>query len=188
LEETKIKVNKKELASVKQVALDLYDKSVNGKMVLDLPTGYHIEVDRRKQQEVITEKMTSPPILDKTAFNESFDYLKNAQARFDTKTAEGYSNCKADCRNALMSTIKTLTGMNTIKEAAKELQRQGILGEREGEFIVTFDKLLGILHGIDSKKGSHPPMTRSEDDADFALGITTSVIDYIINQSTRPRV
>lgn len=186
MEEPKIKINKRELDLVKQVALDLYERSVNGKIVLDLP-GYHIEVDRRKKRGVIKESKSSPPILEKLAFSESYKYLENAKARLDTKTPEGYSNCKADCRNALMSALKALTGKNTIKEAAKELHRQGILGEREEEFTKTFDNLLVILHGIDSKQGSHPPMTRSEDDAKLALNITTSVIDYIVNQSIRQR-
>ena len=77
---------------------------------------------------------------------------------------------------------------SNIKEAVKELHRQGILGKREDEFINTFDNLLIILHDIDSKKGSHPPMTRNKYDAELALDITNSVVKYIVNQSTPPRV
>jgi len=165
------------LNEINQVALELYEKYRTDNIIVKTPN-FTIRVTRPIEQREI----------ERYSFNEAYKYLKNAKRRFNTKTPEGYSNCKADCRNALMSTLETLTGMNTIKEAAKELHRQGILGEREEEFTRTFDSLLGILHGIDSKKGSHPPMERSEDDAKLALNITTSVIDYIVNQYTRPRV
>lgn len=165
------------LDEIEKVALELYEKYGAEEIIIKTPSFTHRAI------RPIEER-----VIGRHSFNEAYKYLKNAKRRFNTKTPEGYSNCKTDCRNALMSTLEILTGMNTIKEATKELHRQGILGEREEEFAKTFDKLLGILHGIDSKKGSHPPMERSEDDAKFALNITTSVIDYIVNQCTRPRV
>ena len=87
-----------------------------------------------------------------------------------------------------MSALKTLTGKEEIREAAKELGNMGILGKRESEFTITFEKLLVTLHGLDSKKGSHPPMTRSENDAEFALNLTRDVVEYIISQATFPRI
>ncbi len=182
-----IKIDEKELGSVKQVTLDLYEKSVDGKMVLDTPSGYHIEVDRRKEREAGRDSQSPPAVLDKLAFSESYQYIQEAKARFDTKTAVGYSGCKVNCRNALMSALKTLTGKEDVREAAKELGNQGILGKREQDFIETFADLLVKLHGLVSKKGPHPPMTRNEDDAELALSITTSILSYITNQATRPR-
>ena len=165
------------LDEIAKVALELYEKYGAANIIVKTPN-FTIRVTRPIEQREI----------ERYSFNEAYKYLKNAKRRFNTKTPEGYSNCKADCRNALMSTLETLTGVNTIKEAAKGLRRQGILGEREEEFTRTFDNLLGILHGIDSKKGSHPPMTRNENDAELALSITTSVVNYLVNQATRPRV
>lgn len=188
MKKPKIIITEKQKPTVSQIGIDLYGTSMGDKIILDTPGGYHLEVSRTRGLEAISDSESPPAVLDKLSLSESYRYLKNAEERFETKTAEGYSNCKADCRNALMSALKTLTGKDTIKEAANELHRQGILGEREEEFIETFDNLLVILHGIDSKKGSHPPMTRSEDDAEFALSITTSVVNYVINQATRPRV
>lgn len=182
-----IKIDEKELGSVKQVALDLYKKSVDGKMVLDTPSGYHIEVDRRKERGAGRDSQSPPAVLDKLAFSESYQYLENAKARFDTKSAVGYSDCKANCRNALMSALKTLTGKEEVREAAKELGNQGILGKREQEFIEGFVELLVKLHGLASKKGSHPPMTREADDAELVLSITTSVLNYVTNQAIRQR-
>jgi hypothetical protein len=165
------------LNEINQVALELYEKYRTDNIIVKTPN-FTIRVTRPIEEREI----------ERYSFYEAYKYLKNAKRRFNTKTPEGYSNCKADCRNALMSTLETLTGMNTIKEAAKKLHSQGILGEREEEFTKTFDNLLGILHGIDSKKGSHPPMTRNENDAELALDLTTGVVKYIVNQATKPRV
>jgi len=145
----------------------------------------YIELDQRELREATKDSLTPPTILDKLAFSESYQYLENAKARFDTKSAVGYSDCKANCRNALMSALKTLTDKEDVSEAARELSRQGILGEREKEFTETFNKLLVILHGLDSKKGPHPPKTRDEDDAELVLGITTSILNYVTNQAIK---
>jgi len=165
------------LDTINQVALELYEKYATDNIIVKTPQ-FTITVTRPIEQRGI----------ERHSFSEAYKYLKNAKRRFNTKTPEGYSNCKADCRNGLMSALKTLTGMNAIKEAAAELHRQGILGKREKEFHKTFGNLLVILHGIDSKKGSHPPMERNENDAELALSVTTSVVNYLINQAARPRV
>jgi len=162
------------LDAIEKVALELYEKHRTDNIIVKTPH-FTIRVHRPIEELVI----------DRDPFTEAHRYLKNAKRRIKEKTPEGYSNCKADCRNALMSALKTLTGEDTIKEAAKALHKQGILGEREEEFTKTFDNLLGILHGIDSKKGSHPPMTRNENDAELALNLTTSVVKYIINQAIK---
>ena len=180
-------MTEKQKPTVSQVVINLYDTSLDDRIVLDTPSGYHFELSRSKGIEDNRDTRSSSTTIDKLAFSESYKYLENAKARFDTKTAVGYSDCKANCRNALMFALKTLTGEGEVRKAAKELARQGILGEREKEFTETFNKLLVILHGVDSKKGSHPPMTRNEDDAELALVITTSVVNYLINQATKPR-
>jgi len=164
------------LDEIERVALELYEKYGTGKLIVKTPH-FTIRAHRPIEQREIS----------RYSFTEAHKYLKNAKRRFNTKTPEGYSDCKANCRNALMSTLEALTGMNTIKEAAKELAKQGILGEREEDFIEAFEKLLAALHGVDSKKGSHPPMTRNKNDAELALNLTTSVVKYIINQAIRQR-
>jgi len=169
--------NEDNLDEIEKVVLELYEKYATDNIIVKTPQ-FTITVTRPIEQREI----------ERHSFSEAYKYLKNAKRRFNTKTPEGYSNCKADCRNGLMSALKTLTGMNTIKEAATELHRQGILGKREEEFYKTFGNLLVILHGIDSKKGSHPPMERNKDNAELALNITTGVVNYLINQTTRPRV
>lgn len=186
MKKPRIKITEKQKPTVSQVVIDLYDTSLDDRIVLDTPGGYHFEVSRSRELETVGDSKSSS-ILDRLALNETYRYLKNAEDRFNTKTAEGYSDCKANCRNALMSALETLTGKKEVSEAARELGRQGILGKREKEFTKTFNKLLVILHGLDSKKGSHPPMTRKEGDAELALNLTTSVISYITNQATRQR-
>lgn len=164
------------LDNIEQVALDLYEKYKPLKMIIDTPN-YHFEVNAPIEERVVY----------RDAFSEAHKYLKNAKRRCNTKTPEGYSDCKANCRNALISTLQTLTGKEKIKEATKELINHGMLGEREAEFIETFEKLLTTLFGLASKKGSHPPMTRNKNDADLALNLTAGLIDYIVNQATLPR-
>ena len=177
-----------QLGNVAKAIIRLYEKSPGARIKVRASDGAYIELDNREIREAIADSQRHPVVLDKLAFSESYQYLENAKARFDTKTAVGYSDCKANCRNALMSALKTLTDKEEVSEAARELGRQGILGKREKEFTETFNKLLVILHGVVSKKGPHPPMTRNEDDAELALSITTSIITYITNQATKPRV
>lgn len=177
-----------QLSSLARTVIRLYEKSPDAKIKVRAANGAYIEVDNREIREAMEDSQTHPLMLDKLAFSESYRYLKNAEDRFNTKTAEGYSDCKANCRNALMSALKTLTGKEEVSEAARELGRQGMLGKREQEFIESFVELLVKLHGLASKKGSHPPMTREADDAELVLGITTSIISYITNQATKPRV
>lgn len=175
------------LGNVAKAVIRLYEKSPGARIKVRASDGAYIELDNREIREVIGHNQRPPIVLDKLAFSESYQYLEDAKARFDTKSAVGYSGCKANCRNALMSALKILTDKEKISEAARELVRQGILGKREKQFTEAFSKLLVILHGLDSKKGSHPPMTRKEGDAELALNLTTSVISYITNQATRQR-
>ena len=161
---------------IKQVILDLYEKSKAVKITVVRPD-CTIEVNK-PIEEVVREEYP---------FNEAHRYLKNAKRRIKTKTPEGYSDCKANCRNALLSILQTLTGKEKVREATKELINQGTLGERESEFTETFEKLLVTLQGLDSKKGSHPPMTRNVHDAKLALNLTKGIVDYIISQATLQR-
>ncbi len=177
-----------QLNDISKTIMEIYRTSPDAKIKVRGSDGSYIEIDNRELRDVIRGRENSIPKIDKNVFQESFDYLNNAKSRFNTKTPEGYSDCKTNCRCALVSALKALTGKEKVDEAVTELHKQKIIGEREGEFIKSFDNLLGILHGIDSKKGPHPPMTRTEYDAEFALNITTSTINYIVNQSTQPRI
>lgn len=187
MEESKINLVDITLITAKDAALDLFKKSKGKKVILDTPEGYHIEVEGEKGREPVEVSQGPSAVLDEVAFSEAYQYLQNAEARFDTKSAVGYSDCKTNCRNALISALKTLTGKEDIREAVRELGKQGILGKREQEFIESFAELLVKLYGLVSKKGAHPPMTREEDDAKLVLSITTSIISYITNQATRQR-
>lgn len=187
MEKLKIDPDDITLITVKDAALDLFKKSKGEKVIIDTPEGYHFEVEGKKEQQLVKVSQSTSTVLDESSLSEAYQYLENAKDRFDTKSATGYSDCKVNCRNALMSTLTTLTGTEEVREAAKELGKQGILGKREEEFIESFSDLLVKLHGLSSKKGAHPPMTREEDDAKLALGITKSIISYITNQATRRR-
>lgn len=117
--------------------------------------------------------------LSKLGLSESLTYLSNAKSRFDTKTAEGYADCKSNCRNAMVSCIKALTDQENLKEGAKILGKKGLIGEREEELITVFGELLAKLHNLASKKGPHPPLSNDEEDALLVLSLTESILNYI---------
>ncbi len=188
LGEQKINLNELTVISVADAALDLFKKSKGDKVILDTPEGYHIQVEGQKGALARQGSQSLPTVNDEVAFSEAYQYLENAKKRFDTKSAPGYSDCKVNCRHALVSILKVLTGKEDTREAVRELGKRGILGKREQELIESFADLLAKLYGLVSKEGAHPPMTREEDDAKLALGVTTSIISYITNQATRQRV
>jgi len=136
----------------------------------------------RVTRQYIEERIRPLVLLNKLGLNESFIYLQNAQSRFEARTPSGYSDCKANCRNALISALRALSGTKNVREAVKELARKGIIGEREEELIESFENLLVKLMGVLSKKGPHPPMPSGEE-AEFALRMTNAVLDYVAKRA-----
>ena len=124
----KIELDKIKLATATEAAIDLFEKSKGENIILDTPEGYHIEVGKRNIGEARGDRQSTPTVLDELALSESYEYLKNAKDRFDAKSAVGYSDCKTNCRNALLSVLRTLTGVEDTREALRELYKQGILG------------------------------------------------------------
>lgn len=188
MKKPKVELDKIKLGTVAEAAVGLFKESKGGKIILDTPEGYHIELDGKEIHEAIKDSKSSLATLDKLVFTESYRYLKHAEDVLNTKTAEGYSDCKTNCRNAFVSALTTLTGKQNIREAVKELRTQGILGEREEEFIESFGEMLVKLYGLASKGGPHPPMTTEKDDAELVLSITASIVSYVTNRATRLRV
>jgi len=125
--------------------------------------------------------------LNNLGLSEALRYLQNARARFETKTPEGYADCKTNCRNVLVSAIKALTGQENVREGIKILGKQGLLGEREEELIRAFGEFLAKLYSVASKKGPHPPLTIEEEDAELVLSLTTSILNYIVNKAIKMR-
>jgi len=125
--------------------------------------------------------------IEKLGLTEAFRYLQNAQQRFHTRTPEGYSNCKTDCRNAIVSTLSSLSGTDGIRKAVKILGKKGFIGGREEELITAFENLLVKMQGVLSKKGPHPPMATEEEDAELALNITQALLTYLTKRALRKR-
>ena len=146
--------------------------------LLDADTKSRDVAFEKVSSEYIEERIRPLILLSKLGLNESFIYLQSAQSRFDTKTPSGYSECKVDCRNALISALKALTGTENVREAVRILGKKEIIGEREEEFIESLENFLVKLIGVLSKKGPHPPMP-TEEEAEFALRMTYAVLDYL---------
>jgi len=143
-----------------------------------------IEIERIVNQ-YIQSKLQPIVQLSKLGLSESMTYLQNAKARFETKTPEGYADCKSNCRNSLVSCMKALTGEEKIREGAKLLKKKGIFGERESELIDIFGQLLTKLYNIASKKGPHPPLSSDEEDALLVLSLTQSILNYIATKALK---
>ncbi len=122
--------------------------------------------------------------LEKLGLSETMTYLQNSRSRFETKTPEGYSDCKSNCRNALVSCVKALTGLDDMRKGARILGKKGLLGHREGELIEALGELLAKLYSAASKKGSHPPLA-DEDEAELVLAITSAAVNYMANRAIR---
>jgi len=180
-------MSRSQLDNLAKVVMGLHEKSPDARIKVRAADGTYIEVDNREIREAMKDSKSSLAILDKLVFSEAYRYLKHAEDVLNTKTAEGYSDCKTNCRNALLSALKALTGEEKIREAVRELGKQGILGKREQEFIESFGDFLAKIYNLASKKGPHPPLTVEEDDAELVLGITRSILKYITNQATKPR-
>lgn len=125
--------------------------------------------------------------LTNLGLSEAWTYLQNARARFETKTPAGYADCKSNCRNALVSCIKALTGQENVREGARILGKQGLMGEREEEVIKAFGELLAKLYSVASKKGPHPPLAMDEEDAELVLGLTTTILNFIANKAIKKK-
>ena len=123
--------------------------------------------------------------IEKLGLKEAFRYLQNAQKRCDTKTSEGYSDCKTNCRNAIYSALSALTGTENLRKAVKILGKRGIIGEREEELIEAFENLLVKFKDVLSKRGPHPPMATEEEDAELALNITRALLTYLAKRTLK---
>jgi len=187
LKKPKIKPDEIILGTVTQAALGLFKLSKGDKITLDTPEGYHFEFDSKEILDAIKDSKSSLAAIDKLTFDEAYRYLKHAEDTLNTQTAEGYSDCKTNCRNAFISVLRVLTGKENVGEAVKELRTQGMLGEREEEFVESFGKVLVKLYGLASKGGPHPPMTTEKDDAELVLSITTSIVSYVTNRAIKQR-
>ena len=145
---------------------------------LDIPSDDQKSLLQNVVESYILNRIEPLIKLQRIGLGESLTYLQNARARFETQTAEGYADCKTNCRSALVSAIKSLTGQEKLREGVKLLAKKGVFGEREMEFIDAFGDLLASLHSVASKKGPHPPLPDQED-SELVLGVTTSVMTYI---------
>ncbi len=122
--------------------------------------------------------------LEKLGLSETLTYLQNARSRFETKTPEGYSDCKSNCRNALVSCVRALTGVENMREGTRILGKKGLLGDRESELVEALGELLAKLYNAASKRGSHPPLA-DEDETELVLTITSTVVNYMANRAIR---
>ncbi|MDH5376454.1 MAG: hypothetical protein OEW95_11695 [Candidatus Bathyarchaeota archaeon] len=159
-------------------------------MYFSFPIGL-LDVDEKSRKlfleqasnQFIESHMRQIANIEKLGLTEAFRYLQNARQRFHTRTPEGYSNCKTDCRNAILSALSSLSGSDDLRKGVRILGKKGVIGGREEELIIAFENLLVKMKGVLSKKGPHPPMATEKEDAELALGITQALLIYLANRA-----
>lgn len=147
--------------------------------LLDAPADQQREEFRRVAEETVNGIRQRQETAGALGITEALTYLDNARARYDAGGAAGFSDCKANCRNAIISLMRGLAGTETIREAVKKLNKEGLLGKREAEVVEAIEDLIARLHGLASKTGTHPPLA-TEEDARFTLRLTEATVEYIV--------
>jgi len=142
---------------------------------------------QQASKQFIETQMRQIAGIEKLGLTEAFRYLQNARQRFYTRTPEGFSNCKTDCRNAILSALSSLSGTDDVRKAVKILGKKGIMGGKEEELIMAFENLLAKMKYVLSKKGPHPPMAAEEEDAELALDIAQALLTYVAKRALRIR-
>lgn len=79
-------------------------------------------------QNIINQIKQKSERVEKLGIGEAQTYLDNAEARFRDGTPEGFGDCISNCRNALLSLLKSLTGTDRVNDAVKILRKKGFLG------------------------------------------------------------
>jgi hypothetical protein len=149
------------------------------KSLLDAPEDYQREEFRRVSEKMVDDVRQKQRVANALGITEALTYLENARIRYEAGGSTGFSDCKANCRNAIASLMRGLSGTDKVRDAVKKLHQQGLLGERETEVVEAIADLITKLYGLASKTGTHPPLA-TEDDAHFTLRITEAVVEYIV--------
>lgn len=169
------------LLGLSNTAVLVYDRAL-----LDRPEGDHEIEFRADALGLIRNLQDRVRQIESLGIKEAMTYLENAKQRFNAGNPEGYSDCKANCRNALISLCKTLGGTERIRDAIPKMGKAGLIGEREGEVILALTDLAAKLHGQASKKGTHPPLAE-RDEAQFTLKVTDALIELITSSAMRSK-
>jgi hypothetical protein len=119
-------------------------------------------------------------LLRSTGLAEAAEYLSNAKQRLVEGTPTAWGDCISNCRNALQSAIRQLTGEGQISAGIKKLRDVCDFGDRESDFVAALEKLLVASRDVLSKSGAHPPLP-GYDFAIFAYDLTMVVLRFIVN-------
>lgn len=117
-------------------------------------------------------------LLNQAGLTEAFEYLSSARTRLNSGQATGFGDCKSNCRNALVSAIKAITGQEKVRDGIKVMSQEGYFGEREEDFFLALEKMLSAIYQVQTKKGPHIPMPVYLE-AEFCLRLTEASIDFL---------
>ncbi|HWZ45502.1 MAG TPA: hypothetical protein VNW97_18655 [Candidatus Saccharimonadales bacterium] len=118
-------------------------------------------------------------LLRATSLTQVGGYLENARQRLGEGTPTGWSDCVANCRNALQTAVTQMTGEGQLSPGLRKLKDVCQFGEREIEFVERLEKLLLTSKDLLSKTGAHPPLPGYHFAA-FALEMTTVALRFMV--------
>jgi hypothetical protein len=124
-------------------------------------------------------------LLRSASMQEAADYLRNASQRLAEGTAVEWSDCVANCRNALQTAVGQLTGEGHLPAGVKKLKEVCGFGDRELEYVQAVDALLLASKNLLSKSGAHPPPDYHF--AAFAMDQTVATLRFIVCTYTAKR-
>ncbi|HLW59607.1 MAG TPA: hypothetical protein VKV57_06730 [bacterium] len=142
---------------------------------------------RRDAVEAVAQRLTRDIIMlhelsSKLGITEAVTYLTNARRRFEEGTAEAMGDVKTNCRNAIESLIRTITGTTNFAKGKQALVKQGIFNQHEAAFVDALASLLEAFFNVTSRPGSHPPLP-SREDASFVLQVTEATVQYVAQRA-----
>lgn len=117
-------------------------------------------------------------LLRKAGLEEAFNYLQVARIRLYSGEPTGFADCKTNCRKALVSAIKAITGKENIREGVRIMAKQGYFGKTEEEFIATLENPLAKIYNLASKKGPHIPLPTFLE-SEFTLRLTEATVEFL---------
>lgn len=121
-------------------------------------------------------------LLREHGFNDAAEYFSKAKRLIQEGKPVDFSDCKNNCRKSIDSLLTALSGEEDREEAIKGIFKKGILGKREKELLISFDKFTAKLLHFLAKKGSHPPMPEKEE-AILAVEVTEAFLKYLVSKT-----
>lgn len=131
----------------------------------------------------LTEIRRQQRIMEVLGTDEVARHLSKADYLLQMPNETDWGDAKSQARKALEALALSITGKTHLKGLARNLKKKGLLGGTEADWIESFEKLLGSIYGLASKKGSHKP-NPTHLEAVFCVRIAKELVSYVVSLLT----